>query len=135
MVHSFSEFTVEYMVAAGAIPRSAGRSPSSSGIEAVKFATPRAHDETLDANDTDGRPRRYCTLANMLTTTQLIPTATDSELAKLSFLSEEEPASFVEAEEQEWWRKAMVKEMNSIVENKTWWLTDLPIGHHPIASR
>jgi hypothetical protein len=46
--------------------------------------------------------------------------------------SGEEPRTFTEAEPQEYWHHAMLKEMASIEENKTWTLTELPAGHRPI---
>uniref|UniRef100_A0A0A9ENB8 Reverse transcriptase Ty1/copia-type domain-containing protein n=1 Tax=Arundo donax TaxID=35708 RepID=A0A0A9ENB8_ARUDO len=50
-------------------------------------------------------------------------------------LSAEEPASFVEANQEEAWRKAMEEEMEAVEENKTWRLVELPLGHRPIGLR
>lgn len=44
----------------------------------------------------------------------------------------EEPATFEEARREEFWRKAMMEEMASIEQNKTWKLVNLPHGHRPI---
>ncbi|XP_071678092.1 uncharacterized mitochondrial protein AtMg00820-like [Lolium perenne] len=44
----------------------------------------------------------------------------------------EEPSSFEEANSDAAWRNAMKEELNSIEENKTWELTDLPNGQRPI---
>ncbi|KAM0863375.1 hypothetical protein ACQ4PT_044625 [Festuca glaucescens] len=43
-----------------------------------------------------------------------------------------EPAALAEAEGDEDWRLAMVDELQSIEENQTWSLADLPPGHKPI---
>lgn len=44
----------------------------------------------------------------------------------------EEPSTFTEVDLDPDWRKAMIEEMNSIEENNTWELTELPAGHHAI---
>ena len=44
----------------------------------------------------------------------------------------EEPSMFAEAETHEQWRVAMLDEMQSIEENKTWSLCDLPAGKRAI---
>jgi hypothetical protein len=51
---------------------------------------------------------------------------------ELHVVSSDEPASFAEAEHNLSWRKAMMEEMDSIEENDTWSLIDLPPGHKPI---
>jgi hypothetical protein len=50
----------------------------------------------------------------------------------LLFASAEEPTTFKEAGKEECWRRAMEAEMESIMENKTWTLVDLPPGQKPI---
>jgi hypothetical protein len=47
-------------------------------------------------------------------------------------VSSDEPTSFTEAERSPSWRKAMMEEMDSIEENDTWSLVDLPPGRKPI---
>jgi hypothetical protein len=54
------------------------------------------------------------------------------EGGQLMFTSAEEPTTFREAESHECWKKAMQEEINSIVENGTWTLVDLPAGTKPI---
>ncbi|KAF0901324.1 hypothetical protein E2562_039379 [Oryza meyeriana var. granulata] len=44
----------------------------------------------------------------------------------------EEPENFKEAESHVHWLAAMQAEMNSILENHTWHLADLPAGHRAI---
>jgi hypothetical protein len=47
-------------------------------------------------------------------------------------VSFDEPTSFAEAEHSPSWRKVMMEEMDSIEENGTWSLVDLPPGRKPI---
>jgi hypothetical protein len=47
-------------------------------------------------------------------------------------VSGEEHVSFRQAEQEEASRRAMLDEIASIEENKTWRLVDLPPGHRPI---
>ena len=54
------------------------------------------------------------------------------EVAELHAISADEPNTFVEAERNPCWLKAMQKEMTSITENQTWSLEDMPPGHRAI---
>ncbi|KAJ0868674.1 putative RNA-directed DNA polymerase [Helianthus annuus] len=47
-------------------------------------------------------------------------------------LNDDEPRNFQEASKDQEWVKAMKIEMNSIERNKTWFLTDLPVGSKAI---
>ena len=47
-------------------------------------------------------------------------------------LAADEPSSVEEALSEKCWRDAMTAEMESIQENKTWVMTDLPAGQKPI---
>jgi hypothetical protein len=51
---------------------------------------------------------------------------------ELHMVSSDESASLAEAERSPSWRKAMMEEMDSIEENGTWSLVDLPPGRKPI---
>ena len=51
---------------------------------------------------------------------------------ELHLTFEEEPTSFVEANEEEVWRKAMIEELDGIENNKTWELVPRPTGVKPI---
>jgi hypothetical protein len=98
--------------------------------DVVEFATPpTAPDpELFDDEDDADEPHRYRRVANLLG-----PNATGAARAERLFLtSSEEPASVAEAEQNPSWRKAMLEEMNSIRDNNTWELVDLPRGHKPI---
>ena len=50
----------------------------------------------------------------------------------LCLFAREEPASYLEAEKEPGWRSAMDEEMQSIADNRTWELTELPPGHRAI---
>jgi hypothetical protein len=54
------------------------------------------------------------------------------EQLELHVVSADEPASLAEAEADPNWRGAMQDELNAIVDNDTWSLTDLPHGHRAI---
>jgi hypothetical protein len=54
-----------------------------------------------------------------------------SESNRLFAVSAEEPTS-VEATQEAVWRRAMVDEVQSIEENKTWSLIELPTGRRAI---
>jgi hypothetical protein len=51
---------------------------------------------------------------------------------ELNMISAGEPRTFAEAEQEEAWRAAMRNEVNSIEQNQTWELVDMPQGHRPI---
>ncbi|XP_073362959.1 uncharacterized protein [Aegilops tauschii subsp. strangulata] len=73
---------------------------------------------------------RYCTLENVWDTTEEVKAIyNDSDLY---LLVGEEPASFIEAEREQGWRAGMGEEMQSITDNRTWELSELPAGHCPI---
>jgi hypothetical protein len=74
-------------------------------------------------------PRRYCTIKNLMDTTTMV---TEDECGDMCLFTGEEPASFNEAKTEQGWRNAMDEEMQSIVENGTWELKELPPGHRAI---
>jgi hypothetical protein len=55
-----------------------------------------------------------------------------SESDRLFAVSAEEPTSVMEATQEAAWRRAMVDELQSIEENKTWSLTELSTGRRAI---
>jgi hypothetical protein len=69
-------------------------------------------------------------MSDILATPGFTPLALVAE--ELHVVSSDEPTSFTEAERNLSWRKAMMEEMDSIVENGTWNLIDLPPGRKPI---
>ena len=73
-------------------------------------------------------PRRYRTLENLWDTTDEVETV----YSPLCLFAGEEPASHLEAKKEPGWRSAMDEEMQSIDDNRTWELTELPPGHRAI---
>jgi hypothetical protein len=96
----------------------------------VEFATPPSSPdpELFDINDDPADHHRYRRITDIHGGYNTVP-----ELAERLFLtSAEEPGSVAEAQRDANWRKAMFEEMQSIEENSTWELADLPRGHKPI---
>lgn len=91
----------------------------------VEFAIP----PTDALQPSDEAPWRNYTLANISNTTSPVR---EFQYSGLCLLVANEPASFTEAEVQACWHKAMIDEMKSIEENKTWSLVPPPTGHRPI---
>jgi hypothetical protein len=87
-------------------------------------------DENLDADHDDDAPLCFCSMSNILVMPEFTPRALVVE--ELHVVSSDEPSSFAEAERNPSWRKAMMEEMDSIEENGTWSLIDLPHGRKPI---
>jgi hypothetical protein len=102
--------------------------------EHVEYATPPpdAYD-LVDADHNDDVPVRFRALADV-GVSGMPPGLADGEVegGQLMFTTEEEPSTFREAEQHECWKKAMQEEINSIVENGTLTLVDLPAGTKPI---
>lgn len=92
--------------------------------------------DNLDANHDEDGPLQTWALDDVLgpatsrgfAPRNLIATTT----GELHVVSSDEPISFVDAESHPSWRKAMIEEMESIEENKTWMLVDLPPGRRAI---
>jgi hypothetical protein len=94
--------------------------PSSQGsTQPVQWATP----PTDALVDTDGQPRRYRTISDLLDHTDEM---TNVEYSGLCLVAAEEPASVEEAMTEKCWREAMQAEMQSIEQNRTWDVSDLP---------
>jgi hypothetical protein len=81
-------------------------------------------DENLDADHDDDASLRFCSMSDILMTPGFTPRALVAE--ELHVVSSDEPTSFTEAEHILSWRKAMMEEMDSIEENGTWSLINLP---------
>lgn len=102
-------------------------------VDPVEFVSPpqQLDDDDLDA-DHDDAPLRFRSLDAVIGPASPPGLAHRLFDGELNFTAAEEPASFVEAEKQESWRKAMQDEMKSIEDNKTWELAALPTGHRAI---
>jgi hypothetical protein len=83
-------------------------------------------DENLDAGHDDDAPLHFRSMSDILATPGFTPRALVAE--ELHVVSSNEPASFTEAEHSSSWRKVMMEEMDSIEDNGTWSLVDLPPG-------
>jgi len=84
----------------------------------VQWATP-----PTDASvDTDGQPRRYRTISDLLDHTEEM---TNVEYSGLCLVGAEAPSSVEEAMTAKSWREAMQAEMQSIEQNQTWDVSDL----------
>jgi hypothetical protein len=86
--------------------------------------------ENLDDDHDDNAPLRFCSMSDILATPGFAPHALVAE--ELHVVSSDELASFTEAEHNPSWGKAMMEEMDSIEENGTWSLVDLPLSRRPI---
>jgi transposase InsO family protein len=107
--------------------------PSPPSPEAVEFVTPPTQDSILDADADDDVVPRYRLVDNLLGNASPPGHAPRVlEQLELHVVSANEPASLAEAEADPNWRGAMQDELNAIVDNDTWSLTDLPHGHRAI---
>jgi hypothetical protein len=91
----------------------------------VQWATPPSN----ASEDSDGAPRRYRTIPNLLDTTEEV---LGFEYSGTCLVAVEEPRSVEEAMEDGCWRRAMQAEMKAIEENKTWEVCNLPVKHKAI---
>lgn len=106
-----------------------GRTPSPAPVE---LATPPSSQGDLDADHGDEAPLRFRRINNVLGDAE-VPGLAHRELAdELNVVSVEEPASFAEAEREACWCTAMLEELQSIQDNATWDVVNLPAGHRPI---
>jgi hypothetical protein len=83
----------------------------------------------LDADHEEDTPLRFRALHTIIGQGTPPRPADRTVEDELHFISAEEPSSFRKAEQQECWRKEMEEEMQSIVDNHTWDLVELPRGH------
>jgi hypothetical protein len=98
---------------------------------AIEHITPPTDTPDLD-EEADGAPLRFRTLADLLGTSPR-RNADDTQLREeLLAAIGDEPATAKEALKTEEWRAAMMKELGSIMEKKTWSFVDLPRGQKAI---
>jgi hypothetical protein len=129
-------FTVEYttmglaaLMADGADEALTEESPLPAGAGDTEVDDD-VDDENLDADHDDDALLHFRSMSDILTTPGFTPRALVAE--ELHVVSSDEPASFTEAEHSPSWRKVMMEEMDSIEENGSWSLIDLPPGRKPI---
>lgn len=77
--------------------------------------------------DDSERSSRYRMLSDIYAETE-----EDQSFEHLLLMEAEEPTSYREAKNEDVWVQAMKRELESIEENKTWYLTELPSGQFPI---
>jgi hypothetical protein len=107
--------------------------PNVTKVPQVELATPLSIDPNLDADDDEDLEHRYRTLENVLGTNTVPGRANrDVEEAELHNVSVEEPKSFKDADGDPNWNAAMEEELESIRDNNTWVLAELPRGQHAI---
>jgi hypothetical protein len=129
-------FTVEYTITGPVAPMTDGAAealteesllPTGAGATEVDDDI---NDENLDADHDDDSPLHFHSMSDILTTSGFALRALVAK--ELHVVSSDEPASFTDADHNPSWRKAMMVEMDSIEENGTWSLVDLPPGRKPI---
>lgn len=98
----------------------------------VEFVSPPPGGEDDLNADHDDAPLRHRRLDDLLGPATPPGLAVRDVQEELMMVSSEEPTSFAQAAKEEAWRRAMLDEIASIEENRTWRLVDLPAGHRPI---
>jgi hypothetical protein len=129
-------FTVEYTTTGPAAPIADGADEAPTEESSLPAGASDTEvdddvdDENLYTNHDDDAPLHFCSMSDILATPRFEPRALVAE--ELHMVSSNESASFIEAMHNPSWRKAMMEEMDSIEENGTWSLVDLPPGRKPI---
>lgn len=93
--------------------------------QGINIATPP---EEL-SEETFGGPLRFRKLGDLIDSTEEVQ---DFEYSGVCLLAADEPNGVDEALENDCWVKAMNSKLQSIQENNTWQLCDLPKGHKAI---
>src|SRR5438128_426288 len=117
----------EQVTPQGAVGSTAGAAPT--GF----VSPPITMGKEFNVDHDDDAPFRFHALDNVLgPATTLGLAGRELEEVELQFLTDDEPATFAEVEQEKVWHDAMRKEMRSMEENQTWHLVNLPSGHRPI---
>jgi hypothetical protein len=98
--------------------------PQSSVVQGRGWATPPTQDSIVSEG-----PHRYRLLTELWDSTDEVQ---DFEYSGMCLLAAEEPANVEAALEENCWRDAMLAELKSIEQNKTWAYADLPKDHKAI---
>jgi hypothetical protein len=129
-------FTVEYTTTGPVAPTADGadeapteESPLPTGASDVEVDDD-VDDENLDVDHDDDALLHFRSMSDILVMPGFALRALVAE--ELHVVSSDEPASFTEVERSLSWRKVMMEEMDSIEENGTWSLVNLPPGRKPI---
>jgi hypothetical protein len=102
--------------------------PQSASSQNHGWITP----STQQSADSEEGPVRYRTMTDLLDSTEELH---DFEYSGVFMLAADEPRSVEEALEEECWKKAMEAEMQSILQNQTWTLSELPKDHKAIGPK
>lgn len=111
-------------------PQSQTSSSTESG-GTLSHARTQLEFELEDTYDDSEPPRRFKLLSNVYNETEAEEqehTLSDT----LLFTGIEEPVNYTQAAKEKVWQEAMDCEIDAIERNKTWALTDLPVGHKAI---
>jgi hypothetical protein len=95
----------------------------------VEFMTLRTLDSNLDSDDEGAA--MYMLIDDLMKVTQRVETC-EVEQAEVHAISVDELHTFAEEIGNPCWKKAMEEEMESITDNKTWSMEELPAGHRAI---
>lgn len=113
-------------------------SPLGAGAHEQEPGSPNGvDDDNLDADHDMDAPLRFQSIDDIIGQASprgFAPRALVME--ELHVVTADEPTTFTDAERSPGWRKVMMEEMESIKENGTWCLADLPPDHpHPVTRR
>jgi hypothetical protein len=113
-------------------------SPDSGGVQqppVIHYDNPLFDDEDQDV-DYHNEPLRFRSMTDLIGPAvppgQVPRELSSSESDRLFAVSAEEPTIIKEATQQMVWKRAMIEEVQSIEENRTWNLTELPSGRRAI---
>ncbi|WVZ61596.1 hypothetical protein U9M48_011448 [Paspalum notatum var. saurae] len=106
--------------------------PAPMASSRARFITPPTGELDLDHDHEDDVPLRFWTMDDLVGPGPALGLASSVLTQELLVAIGDEPASVEEAKASKEWRMAMLEEMASIEENKTWTLVDLPKGQRAI---
>jgi hypothetical protein len=99
----------------------------------VELASPQIVDEEhLDTDHDTDVPLQFRRMDNFLGLAPVHGLAHRVLAQELHAVSSNEPNSFDDAEQDPCWRRVMIEEIQSIEDNQTWSLADLPADHRAI---
>ncbi|WVZ61751.1 LOW QUALITY PROTEIN: hypothetical protein U9M48_011574 [Paspalum notatum var. saurae] len=116
----------------GPEPRTPMTPPAPMASSRARFVTPPTGELDLDHDHEDDVPLRFRTVDDLVGPGPAQGLANSVLNQELLVAIGDEPASVEEAKASKEWRMAMLEEMASIEENKTWTLVDLPKGQRAI---
>ncbi|WVZ94772.1 hypothetical protein U9M48_040631 [Paspalum notatum var. saurae] len=109
--------------------------PAPMASSRARFVTPPTGELDLDQDHDDDVPLRFRVVGDLVSPRPAQELASSVLTQELLVAIGDELASVEEAKASKEWRMAMLEEMASIEENKTWSLVDLPRGHRAIGMK